>query len=119
MSIILLGLLSLSVVLLNGISITINQKNASREKIISAYCFNGSNLYPPGCNITKINRCGNNYILGSDCLGVGNIIVNNDGKILDWCGYTSFDSTPAPDCSNYQVDARGNNCLLTKNLCRN
>lgn len=123
MSIILLGLLALSVVLLDGIAISVNQKNARiqknalQEKIYSAYCFNDSIYYPPGCNITKINKCDNHFVLSSDCLGVGNIVVNNDGKVVVWCGYTSFDSKPAPDCGKYQVDAQGNNCLLTKNLC--
>ena len=123
MSIILLGLLSLSVVLLAGIAISVNQKNARnqinarQEKIISAYCFNDSIYFPPGCNIITINKCDNHFVLSSDCLGVGNIIVDNNGKVIVWCGYTSFDSQPAPDCSKYKVDTQGNNCLLSKNLC--
>jgi len=119
-SIMLLALLVLSVVLLNGISIVIRQKEKIQlqkgKRIAISYCAQSYEKFPPECKITKVFQCDNKYLLRSSCLGVGDVVLNQQGKYVKWCGYTSLDGRGI-DCGQYWIDAEGNDCTQFKNLC--
>lgn len=121
LSIILLGMVVLSVVLLNSISIFLQEKEDNQlpagEEIAVSYCKQGHEKIPPSCTITTVYKCGTKYLLGSSCLGVGNIILDQQGEFISWCGYTSLDEAPE-DCNQYLVDEEGNECVKTNNLCQ-
>ncbi|MDD5040318.1 MAG: hypothetical protein PHY34_04175 [Patescibacteria group bacterium] len=121
-SIILFGLLALSVVLLNAISITVNQRKhaaameRSGETAAISFCGTAHSRFPEQCLVARAYQCGGTYILQSNCIGVGEVILDKNGDFLKWCGYATLDQT-APDCGRYWMDAQGRDCTATKNLC--
>jgi len=124
MSIMLLALLVLSVVLLNGISITLKNNEAveAQETIgirtALGYCNKSHEKHPIECNITEIYRCDSNYLLRSACYGVGDIILSNSGDYVRWCGYASLDGQRS-DCGRYWFNEKGKDCTKFNNLCLN
>lgn len=119
-SIILFGLLALTVVLINGISIGVQRINdTATEKglnTVVSYCHQHHEKYPQTCLVDEIYPCRESYIFRSNCIGVGDVIYNNKGEFMDWCGYTSLDGSGVA-CSTYWLDEKGNDCLKNKNLC--
>ncbi len=117
-AIILFGLLALTVVLANAIVITANEQNAiaAGRNTALGYCGESHPRHPDGCIITGLYQCEDYYILQSNCIGVGDVILDKQGATVDWCGYTSLD-TPAPTCQYYRYDNQGANCLQSNNLC--
>lgn len=119
LSIILLGMLALSVVLLDAISINLQQRSALAEQhtsVADQYCFRSHEKYPPECNVTSVQHCGQYFMLTSNCLGTGVVIVNSQGEYLDWCGYTTLEGVPT-SCGQLTIDSQGKNCANAKNLC--
>lgn len=119
-SIILLGLLALSVVLLNGTSITLKNKEKARShqglNVATSYCSKTNPVFPAECKVTKVYACDGNYLLRSGCLGVGDVILNQRGEFVGWCGYTSLEGAKV-DCGQYWINQAGNDCTKSKNLC--
>jgi len=93
-----------------------NDETEPDSETIMQYCQQLHENYPPTCPITKIYQCDDYYILGSDCLGTGDLIVDSQGNLLSWCGYTAID-TKSTDCGEYWLDKSGANCTETNNLC--
>lgn len=118
LTIILFGLLTLAVVLLNGIAMTAQGKAHQRaqEQKVAGYCSQTHEKLPPECRITEVFRCGERYILRSNCLGVGDVIVGREGQLVTWCGYSSLNA-PSQDCRPYLSDKKGRDCTKTNNLC--
>lgn len=119
MAIMLFGLLVLSVVLLDGMAISVNapeQALANRNVVRRMYCHKAYGTFPPQCLVTAMYSCGDHYILQSSCLGVGEVIVGERGQFQAWCGYNAF-GTKSPDCQPYRLDARRRDCTKTDNLC--
>ncbi|MFA5051608.1 MAG: hypothetical protein WC544_00925 [Patescibacteria group bacterium] len=118
MAIILFGTLSLSVVLLNAIAINIDQNThaQSGRKTAVGFCGQPHPNLPAGCQVSEVYNCGDHYLLKNNCLGTGDIVLDINGKFVNWCGYASLDG-PATSCQAYWRDAKGQDCRLTKNLC--
>ncbi|MBU0597989.1 hypothetical protein KKF61_03245 [Patescibacteria group bacterium] len=115
----LLGLLALSFVLLDGITIKVNQVLANAQQGREAalgQCFNVHDKFPRDCIVNQVYRCDKTYIIRTDCLGVGDVILNNQGEYQNWCGYTALDGAQ-PQCGQYLIDEAGRDCLAGKNLC--
>jgi len=121
-AIMLLALLVLTLVLLNGISISLNKKNQAQTNIVAgeeiaiSYCGNSHQIFPPGCLISRVYECDGNYLLRSGCLGVGDVILDKDGEYANWCGYTSLEGKPS-NCGEYWIDVHGDDCTESNNLC--
>ncbi|MFA5135149.1 MAG: hypothetical protein WC505_05210 [Patescibacteria group bacterium] len=121
-AIILLGMMALSVVLLDGISINLKQKEEARAAVAAglqravALCGNPAERLPEDCPIVAVYQCDANYILTSDCMGVGDVLLSGSGEYVAWCGYASID-TAVRECGRYWLDAEGNDCTLGNNLC--
>ncbi len=118
-AIILFGTLALAVVLLNGIAIKVkqNEKAQKGEEVAIGYCGKAHEKLPAECSVIEVHRCGANYLLINNCLGTGDIVLNHTGGMEAWCGYTSLDGTTV-SCQQYWFDSQGNDCRLTKNLCK-
>lgn len=121
-SIILLGLLALSVVLLNGISISVKRAEAGQAKksdleTVTSYCWRPHEKFPSECSITKIFACDSGYLATTDCFGVGDLILDKSGNYAGWCGYTVF-GEPEEDCGRYWIDSGGKDCFKSNNLCQ-
>ena len=120
MSIMLLALLVLSVVLLNGTAIAVKGKEKTESQqgknVAVSYCSKSNPVFPVECKITKVYKCGNNFLLRSGCIGVGDIILNQRGEFVEWCGYTSLEGTRV-ECGKYWIDDKGNDCTKSNNLC--
>lgn len=120
MSIMLLALLVLSVVLLNGTSIAIKSKEKTESQqgknVAISYCAKANPVFPAECKITKVYQCDSNFLLRSGCIGAGDIILNQLGEFVKWCGYTSLEGVQA-DCGKYWIDAQDNDCTKSNNLC--
>lgn len=115
-TIILFGLLVLTVVLVDAMSIIYHRDN-KREAVttsIISYCGKAYPVFPVQCPITRIYLCGQDYLLNNDCSGTGTVIINSDGRQTGWCDYTSLDSKPTK-CLSLKPDI--NNCFLLSNLC--
>jgi len=123
-SIMLLALLVLTLVLVNGIAITVRNDARANTGIMSAYeiatryCSQTHEIYPEQCKISRVYKCDEYYILSTGCIGVGDVIVNNKGEYLNWCGYTSLDGD-SPECGEYWIDVYGQDCTQSNNLCLN
>ena len=119
MSVILFGLLSLTLVLVNIISIQTSQAKKTRAgltKAVQYYCGTNHEKFPSECLVTKTFDCSGYYILQTDCLGVGNVILDNRTEFLDWCGYNSLD-TQAKSCAESLDSSKWQTCLKSDNLC--
>lgn len=114
--IILFGLLALSVVLLNAIAITINQHNDG-DVVAQRYCGQSHQRYPLDCTIDGVFDCSDHYVMRSTCFGVGDIIVDQHGTFIDWCGYAVFGGSQSGSCDRYEIDPQGNRCAIANNLC--
>jgi len=123
-AIMLLALLVLSVVLVDGIAITVRKNEEAKagiisgEKIASNYCTQSHEIFPVQCKISRVYKCDEYYILRTGCIGVGDVIINNKGEYINWCGYTSLEGE-APKCGQYWIDVYGLDCTETNNLCLN
>lgn len=123
-AIMLLALLVLTVVLIDGIAISIRKNEEAKagiksgEKIATDYCSQKHEIFPEQCTITHVYKCNEYYILRTSCIGVGDVIINNQGKYINWCGYTSLDRDN-PECGQYWIDIYGHDCTETNNLCLN
>jgi hypothetical protein len=121
LSIILFGLLTLSLVLLDGISITLNNNETYRllkgKEKATASCFKANDKFPPECYATSVYKCDSRYILDSNCLGVGNVILDKFGDYYAWCGYNSLEGNNVA-CGKLIKNKNGGDCLKTKNLCK-
>lgn len=121
-AIILLGLMALSVVLLDGISINLKQKEQARAAEVAgkqratALCGNVAEQLPRECPIIEVFQCDASFILRSNCIGVGDILLNSKGEYVAWCGYTSID-TEVRECGRYWINDNGDDCMLSNNLC--
>lgn len=121
-SIMLLALLVLSLVLLNGIAITLKQNQKTQANIPIGletavnYCGITHRIFPSECIINRVYECDGNYILRSGCLGVGDVILDKDGDYANWCGYTSLEGA-LPNCGDYWIDVTGKDCTKSNNLC--
>ncbi|MBI5037239.1 MAG: hypothetical protein HZC01_00815 [Candidatus Kerfeldbacteria bacterium] len=113
--IILFGLLALSLVLLNGIAINVNQANPDKE-IAERFCGQRHAQYPIECQVDQVFGCADHYVLRSTCVGVGDVVVKASGETILWCGYTTFGGAESPSCDAYERIAAGQTCL-THNLC--
>lgn len=116
-TIILFGLLVLTVVLVDALSIIYhhdNEQNAVTASILK-YCGKTYPAYPPQCPITKIYDCDENYVLQNDCLGTGTVVLTAAGRQTSWCDYTSFDTEPTKCLT---VKPNINNCFSLQNLCK-
>jgi len=120
--IMLLALLVLTVVLVDGIAISMRkneQANAdlkSGEQTAVGYCSQSHEIFPEQCKISRVYKCNEYYILRTGCIGVGDVILNSQGKYANWCGYTSLEGD-APECGQYWIDVYGQDCTETNNLC--
>ncbi len=118
----LLALLVLSLVLLNGISISLKNNREARANIATgleiaiSYCGGTHQIFPSACIINRVFECDGNFILRSGCLGVGDIILNKNGEYANWCGYTSLEGA-LPNCGEYLIDVTGKDCTKYNNLC--
>ncbi len=120
----LLALLVLAVVLLNGISISIKQqeqaraavRNSSTVNIAQTFCNTSYSVFPQECKISKVFQCGSQYLLETNCHGVGKVILDQSGKEKVWCDFTSFEGTWV-ECSEYWETESGDTCPITNNLC--
>lgn len=123
-AIMLLALLVLTVVLVNGIAISVRQDKQAKNSIKTSaeitayYCFNPYQIFPEQCKISQVFKCDNEYILRTECIGVGDVIIDNQGVYKNWCGYTSLEGQ-APDCGEYWIDSNGDICTESNNLCLN
>jgi hypothetical protein len=114
-TIMLFGLLALTVVLVDAIAILQSegdQQQTGKARAIS-YCGKTHEKFPSQCPITQVRQCGQAYLLQSDCIGVGNIILSSRGTFLDWCGYNTLD-TAGKDCGQY---INSTDCIGNINLC--
>ncbi|MDP2684127.1 MAG: hypothetical protein Q8P20_03650 [bacterium] len=123
-AIMLLALIVLTVVLVNGIAISMRnneQANAglkSGEQIATDYCLQSHEIFPEQCKISRVYKCNEYFILRTGCIGVGDVIINNKGEYINWCGYTSLEGQ-TPECGQYWIDVYGNDCTENNNLCLN
>ncbi len=121
-AIMLLALLVFTVVLIDGIAITVRKNEQARtgiksgEQIAMDYCDQMYEIFPEQCKISRVYMCDEYYILRTGCIGVGDVIINNQGKFINWCGYTSLDGE-APECGEYWIDVYGQDCTENNNLC--
>ncbi|MFZ6035787.1 MAG: hypothetical protein ACOYUK_01470 [Patescibacteria group bacterium] len=115
--IILFGLLALAMVLLDGIALSVNRGDSADDRAES-YCATVPRQFPAECPVTQVYACGQRYIVRSECVGVGDLIIDQQGSVISWCGYTTFDATQAPDCRPYETH-QGELCPPTHNLCSN
>mgnify|MGYP001571134013 CR=1 FL=1 len=119
-SIILFGLLVLSVVLVNYISINTKRiswlESHKAERIATSYCGHPFPLLPEECPITAVFRCGKQAIMRNNCLGTGEALINERGKFVALCGQTTFGSVTT-SCGTYWQDSQGTDCRATNNLC--
>ena len=122
-SIILFGTLVLAVVLANGIIFNVNEEK--RAKAINAletgktkavsYCGSFHELLNKDCQIVTVYKCGQKYILRSNCFNEGDIILDYNGDFIRLCYFETEDSSSA--CYYYWLDEAGRDCTLTNNLC--
>ncbi|MFH0804891.1 MAG: hypothetical protein V1916_01705 [Patescibacteria group bacterium] len=114
----LFGLLALSVVLLDGIAVSAQQRREAQAgtRVATNNCGQMHVVFPAQCPITAVYRCGGRYILRTDCVGVGDVVLDSRGGYQGWCGYTSFDG-PSPTCQGYNTDHTGTDCTKGTNLC--
>lgn len=123
-AIMLLALLVLTVVLIDGIAITVRKNEKAKVEVKSGkqiardYCSQSYEIFPEQCKISRVYKCDEYYILRTGCIGVGDVIINSRGEYINWCGYTSLDSEP-PDCGEYWIDIHGQDCTEDNNLCLN
>jgi hypothetical protein len=117
-AIILFGLLSLTLVLVDIISIQTSQAKKTQANVVQAtrYCGQNHEKFPPQCPVTKTFDCAGYFILQTDCLGVGNVILDGQAEFQEWCGYNSLD-TQAQSCAESLDSARWQGCLESDNLC--
>ena len=123
-AIMLLALLVLTVVLLNGISISIKQQEQARAagngapvNITQTFCNTSYRIFPPECRISKIFQCDSQYLLETNCIGVGKVILYESGSEKVWCDFTSFEGTRV-ECTEYWTTEKGGACPVTNNLCQ-
>ncbi len=118
-AIMLFGVLTLTVVVANGIVFSVEEQErlANGEEIARSYCTKNPEQYPSVCSVSSVVACENWYVVSSDCLGVGHVIYDTYGNYLAWCGYNSLDGQ-AVACDKYLTDSKGNNCLTLPNLCQ-
>ena len=120
--IMLLALLVLTVVLIDGIAITVRKNEQAQasiktgEQIAIDYCSQSYEIFPEQCKVSRVYKCDEYFILRTGCIGVGDVIINNKGEYINWCGYTSLDGD-SPDCGEYWIDIYGQDCTETNNLC--
>ncbi len=117
-AIILFGLLCLTLVLVDIISIQTSQAKKTQAIVARAsrYCGQNHQKFPLQCPVTRVFDCAGYFILQTDCLGVGNVILNGQAEFKDWCGYNSLD-TQAQSCVESLNSARWQSCLESDNLC--
>jgi len=119
-AIILLGLLALSVVLLDGTAIALGNKNKKKtdqgKKVAISYCTKANPAFPAECRVSRVYKCDDIFILRTGCSGVGDVIINSTGEFVSWCGYTALGEETA-ECGKYWLDAKGFDCTQTNNLC--
>ena len=124
-AIMLLALLVLAVVLLNGISISVKQQEQARAaagssasvNIAQTFCNKSYRVFPQECRISKIFQCDSQYLLETNCLGVGKVILYKSGNEKVWCDFTSFEGTRV-ECSAYWKTENGSACAMINNLCQ-
>jgi len=120
-AIILLGLLALSVVLLDGTSIALKKQEANASQrgqtFATSYCGATHEKFPPECLVNRVYNCRGGYLLRSACAGVGDVVLDQAGHFSKWCGYTAIGTTTAANCSQYLLNSDGSDCTKTKNLC--
>jgi len=123
-AIMLLALLVLTVVLVDGIAISVKKNEEAKagimtgEQIALNYCSQSHEIFPVQCKISRVYKCDEYYILRTGCIGVGDVIINNNGEYVNWCGYTSLEGE-APECGQYWIDIYGQDCTENNNLCLN
>ena len=119
----LMALLVLTVVLIDGIAISVRKNETARagvktgEQIAVDYCSQTHDKFPEQCKVSRVFKCDEYYILRTGCNGVGDVIINAKGEFVNWCGYTSLDGN-TPECGDYWIDVYGNDCTEEdNNLC--
>ncbi len=114
--IILFGTLALTLVLLNGIALTLDRQQPSGD-LADQYCQANYERLPSTCPITAVYDCQSHVVLRSgNCPSVGDIILDTDGSFIEWCGYATLGPDAPPDCQPYYRTPSGADCLVT-NVC--
>ncbi len=114
--IILFGTLALTLVLVNGIMLTLADQADHGTSVAAQYCGQSHERFPVECSVTGVYDCDSHYVLQSDCIGVGEVVLDREGTMIAWCGYTAFDAPTSPSCIKYNRTPEGTNCVTT-NLC--